>query len=34
MKRLLYMLPIIAALGVSDARAEFRQIDVSIFGMD
>jgi hypothetical protein len=34
MQRFLLSLLILAALGDSQARAEFRQIDLSIFGMD
>lgn len=34
MKRILGLLSVIAILGASDARAEFRQIDLTIFGMD
>lgn len=34
MKRLLLALPMIVALGIPEARAEFRQIDLTIFGMD
>jgi hypothetical protein len=33
-KRLLYVLPIVAALSVAEARAEYRQVDLTIFGMD
>lgn len=34
MKRLLLAIPMIVALGASELRAEFRQIDLTIFGMD
>ena len=34
MKRLLLTIPMIVGLGIPEARAEFRQIDLTIFGMD
>lgn len=34
MKTLLLALSMIVVAGVSEARAEFRQIDFTIFGMD
>jgi len=34
MKRLFMLLPFAIFLGVSQVRAEFLQIDLSIFGMD
>jgi hypothetical protein len=34
MKRLLLAIPMIVALGASELRAELRQIDLTIFGMD
>lgn len=34
MKQILSALTLVAVLGVTDARAEFRQIDLTIFGMD
>lgn len=34
MKVFLLALSMIGAVGVSEARAEFRQIDFTIFGMD
>jgi len=34
MKRVAALLGVIAVLGASDARAEFRRIDLTIFGMD
>jgi hypothetical protein len=34
MRRALVFLGLIALLGASEAQAEFRQIDLTIFGMD
>jgi hypothetical protein len=34
MKRLFRLLPLALVLGMSDVRAEFLQMELSIFGMD